>query len=266
VILGRNILVKKALFCLALALAGFQVARAGIVVSPMTQILHPNPAVDGFDHYAVASAYPLAANNFTTDTQDTVRCDGQTSPLFPNWLWDGSPQRGHAENVRAVPGVLALTATDVDGLPQLDVNAFVSCPEGTHPDNKFVQSYRLFKNVPASGKCPITFGAREYIQFGSQIRTWWSLFYTNPGTTFTLEAVVRCVSTGGAVPAGAPVLHKEIWNWEVTANFNTLRATLDLMHAHPLGTTEIPCIAAEDIYLVLQSLVGEIEAARDTMP
>jgi hypothetical protein len=150
--------------------------------------------------------------------------------------------------------VFALQTVGGGGDPvRLDVNCFVSCPDGqTQP---FVQNVRLVKEIPGSGKCPNTFAPRTFFQFGvSGIRTWWTLIYTQPGTTFTLEVTVRCLT-----PNGQPAIHQDIWKWKVVVTFASLRAVIDVLHTNTLGTTEVPCIASEDMFLALRDSVGRIE-------
>ena len=88
----------------------------------------------------------------------------------------------------------------------------------------FVQAYRLIKEVPGSFKCPDVYGIPrfnndgkltpyQYFQFGTGVRTWWSLNFTQPGTRFLLQVVVACqLNTGGVR------IRMESWRWTSTAS------------------------------------------------
>jgi hypothetical protein len=147
----------------------------------------------------------------------------------------------------------------------LDVNCFAIIPFGqTGPC--FVQSYRLTKQVPGSIKCPDVYGQlpSQYYQFGSGVRTWWSLNFTQPGTQFTLEVVAVCragATTGfdpisGQIvvlsPGGEPRIHRDIWTWRVVADVNTMASLIELMHTGAVSTLEVPCILGEDMYDALK--------------
>jgi hypothetical protein len=47
--------------------------------------------------------------------------------------------------------------------------------------------------------------------------------------------------------------------WEVVVSFESLQAVIDVLHQNALGTTEVPCIASEDLY---QALKDSVEAIR----
>jgi hypothetical protein len=242
--------VKKALLSLALAVfsvnAGFAAtAKAGGQQLP--QIPHGT--------ISIAEAYPAFVGTVGTDepcsggdvSANTRFCGGEQ-------VFDKDPVDRPLGNVRAVPGIFALDTVGGGGDPvRLNINCFVSCPEGqTQP---FVQNVRLVKEIPGSGKCPNTFAPRTFFQFGaSGIRTWWTLIYTQPGTTFTLELTVRCLT-----PNGQPAIHQDIWKWKVVVTFESLRAVINVLHTNTLGTTEVPCIASEDMFHALQDSVDRIE-------
>lgn len=163
--------------------------------------------------------------------------------------------RQGASNSRAVPGILCLDTILVSGVPRLDVSKFATCPTGVRP---FIQSYRLTKEVPASKKCPLTYRARVFHQYGTGIRTWWALQFTPPGTVFTLEVTVRCTD-----PRRRKVtLHVDRWTWEVVATLDTLESAIHLMHTDALGTTEVPCIVDEGVYRALIDGVKTLRQAR----
>jgi hypothetical protein len=152
----------------------------------------------------------------------------------------------------------------------LDVNCFAVIPFGqTGPC--FVQSYRLTKQVPGSYKCPDVYGMAhggapyQYFQFGSGVRTWWSLNFTQPGTQFILEvfSVCRAAPVMGYDPAtgqsmlisagGEPRIHNDVWVWRVMADEHTMAWLIELMHAGAVSTLEIPCILGEDMYDALKN-------------
>jgi hypothetical protein len=155
-------------------------------------------------------------------------------------------------NARAVPGVLSLETKVVSGVPRLNVDRFATCPAGSR---LFIQSYRLRKDVPASDKCPGTFESRIYHQFGTGIRTWWTLQFTPPGTVFTLDVTVRCTDSR----TRKVTFHVDRWSWEVVATLETLASVIHLMHTDAIGTTEVPCIVGEDLF---HALIAGVEAIR----
>jgi hypothetical protein len=240
--------VKKALLSLALVVFSVNMAFAATAKAGGTELprFQHGPTEDD-DTFSIAEAYPVEVGPLASD----LPCSG--GDISPNQRFCGAEQTD--VNVEAAPGILALKSTGGDGSPvRLDVNCFVSCPEGqTQP---FVQSYRLIKNVPGSGKCPTTFAPRTFFQFGGGVRTWWTLIYTQPGTTFTLELTVRCLTANGQ-----PTLHIDVWKWEVVVTFQSLRAVIDVLHTNTIGTTEVPCIASEDMYAALEDSVDLIENA-----
>ena len=93
----------------------------------------------------------------------------------------------------------------------------------------------------------------RYFQFGTGVRTWWSLNFTQPGTRFILEVISVCRTTAAAagVPGNAP-LHMDRWIWRVVADVNTLQYVIELMHGGAVSTLEVPCILGEDMYDALK--------------
>jgi hypothetical protein len=196
----------------------------------------------------------------------------------------------------AAPGILSLLRPS--GTFALNANCFAVIPGGQAPPC-FVQAFRLTKQVPGSFKCPDVYGVPhfdskgnlipyQFFQFGSGVRTWWSLNFTQPGTTFILEVVSVCrtapvflidtttglpaVDKNGnkvvLVPGGTPLVHKDVWTWRVVADVNTLATVINLMHGGAVGTLEIPCIIGEDMYDALIKaqvrLAGAIASANLT--
>jgi hypothetical protein len=165
----------------------------------------------------------------------------------------------------AVPGVLSLRRTDQF---RLDANCFVVIPDGQKPPC-FIQGFQLVKEVPGSFKCPDVYGTPHFdkdgnlipyrfFQFGSGVRTWWSLNFTQPGTRFVLSVVSACASADG----GQPRLHRDTWIWRVTASTDTLLQAIELMHGGALSTLEVPCILAEDMYAALQNAALRLKGAQ----
>jgi hypothetical protein len=234
--------------------------------------------------FNLAEAYPCTAAPYTTGSEATS--------ITPLQVFNGTGTNcGNAANNTtnstpgpipgAAPGILCLKrASDVNGnrLLTLDVNCFAVIPSNQVPPC-FVQGYRLIKQVPGSFKCPDVYGLPhfddkgnlipyQYYQFGSGVRTWWSLNFTQPGTQFILEVVSVCrtgpifaMGEGGSVlfdvntgkpiilsPGGTPVLHKDRWIWRVVADTDTLATLINLMHTGAVGTLEVPCILGEDMY------------------
>src|SRR5207253_5576098 len=131
--------------------------------------------------FNLAEAYPCTAGTYTADSGITPlgvftgTCAAQT----------GAPG--------AAPGILCLSRSGT----ALNVNCFAVIPGG-EAGPLFVQAFRLIKQVPGSFKCPDVYGLPhfddkgnllpyQYFQFGTGVRTWWSLNFTQPGTKFILE-------------------------------------------------------------------------------
>jgi hypothetical protein len=203
--------------------------------------------------FNLAEAYPCSMGAYDT-------ASGITSPQLFRGQCPGLPAAG------ASPGILCLQRSGA----ALDVNCFAMIPFGqTGPC--FVQSYRLTKAVPGSYKCPDVYGLAHgslpyrYFQFGSGVRTWWSLNFTQPGTQFTLEVFSVCragpttafdPATGQLKvvdPGGEPRVHDDLWIWRVVADVNTMANLIELMHAGAVSTLEVPCIIGEDMYDALKT-------------
>jgi len=179
-----------------------------------------------------------------------------TLPDFPDLsCWSGESAVPISPDKLAVPGVLCL-ATNNKGY--LDWEAFVSGSNGdTCCADPVVQSVDLKKVSPPSMKCPI-FGGYKVHQFGHKnIRTWWPLAYTMPGTTFTLTLQGMCKNPNKP--------YKETWRWTVVANPDTFNHLIDLFHTNALGELEVPSIVGEDIYAALKECAAHLKDAIDAL-
>lgn len=175
----------------------------------------------------------------------------------------------------AAPGLLCLARKSFS----LDVNCFAVTPTGEF--GCVVQAYRFFKMVPGSFKCPDVYGQPHfmkdssgnlvlqpyiYVQFGSGIRTWWSLNFTQPGTRFLLQVVSACQfiprdSLGNPTGVQRTHLHVDSWRWRVVADEHSLGSIIDLMHGAAVSTLEAPCILGEDMYDALKSAQARLATA-----
>jgi hypothetical protein len=248
--------VKRSLFTLALA------ALAVAAALPASALDTNGIGEFNVDHtpFNLAEAYPCAIGTYETKFGIT---DLQTF-------------HGVCDSTRlttgAAPGILSLKRPKVDSF-FLDVNCFAVCPSGN--TNCVVQAYRLFKQVPGSFKCPDVYGTPhfddkgnlipyQYIQFGTGVRTWWSLNFTQPGTKFLLQVVSasQAPSPGPNTPNGTrTVLHTDSWRWRVVADVTTLGYVIELMHSPAISTLEVPCILGEDMYDALKTARGKLAAA-----
>lgn len=204
--------------------------------------------------FNLAEAYPCTVGSYGSPGIS----DRQT--------WGGSaPSQPLAQS--AAPGILSLRHTDQ---LLLDANAFVVIPPGQSPPCA-IQSYKLTKEVPGSFKCPDVFGEPHfdkdgnlvpyrYYQFGSGVRTWWSLSYTQPGTRFILALVSVCTAVGTKIPQ----IHQDVWIWRVMANPDTLLEVIELMHGGAISTLEVPCIIGEDMYAALRTAAQQLKWAQGT--
>jgi hypothetical protein len=272
--------VKKALLSLAVAGMALSIAHSAsaqnvnnIRVGQQTlrTVFHPSNSNCGFpiSEAYLATELPFPGRNNPTGIPGNP---GQNcGPIQRNFRWRGGDTPELASpNTTAAPGVLSFRervyngsgsfgATNNETRTRIDINAFIVPPAGF--TNCFVQSFRLEKVIPASRKCPVTYQAQTFIQFGNNVRTWWPLTYTQPGTTFTLWLTVVCQRN--VFPFDTDI-HVERWRWLVVVTFESLQAVIDLLHENPIGTSEIPCIAAENMYYALKRSVATLENATFT--
>jgi hypothetical protein len=186
----------------------------------------------------------------------------------------------------ATPGLLCLARSGL----ALDVNCFaVANPTAVPPQFGpcFVQAFTLVKQVPGSFKCPDVYGfphfhkdsngnfvldPYQYFQYGTGIRTWWSLNFTQPGTKFILSVVSVCRTTSSTATTpgkqapptgviGSAYVHKDVWTWRVVASVETLRNLIEVMHGGAVSTLEVPCIIGEDMYDALVKAQGRLADA-----
>jgi hypothetical protein len=264
--------VRKALLSLVAAALALSVAHSAsaqlvpIVGRSVNVMVHPSSGC----YFPLSEAY-LAAEVPFTGLNNPTGIPGNPSQncgaINRNFRWTGANAPDlSSPNTTAAPGVFSLAQRLYNGSgnqgadevrQRIDFTPFARCPEFF--SNAFVQSFRLTKNIPASNKCPSTYQAQTFVQFGSNIRTWWPLTYTEPGTTFTLELMVLCTGTPGGPRAFERDFHIDRWQWMVVVTFESLQAVIDLLHENPIGTSEIPCIAAENMYLALKGTVSKLQ-------
>jgi hypothetical protein len=275
--------VRKALLSLAAAALALSTAhsasaqlvpRAGAI--QLNVFVHPNTG-GGNCFFPLSEAY-LATEvpfpGFNNPTGIPGNPNQNCGPIQRNLRWRGAdvPDLG-SPNTTAAPGVFSLAERIYTGngnngssetRTRFDFSGFATCP--AFFTNAFVQSYRFKKTIPPSNKCPTTYQAQTFYQFGSGIRTWWPLMYTEPGTTFTLELTVLCTGIPGGPRAFERDIHIDRWQWMVVVTFESLQAVIDLLHENPIGTSEIPCIAAENMYRTLKNSARAIEWCLFKMP
>jgi hypothetical protein len=198
--------------------------------------------------YYIAEAYPGSSDPYLGNN----RKDCKGNEIQDNRKWTGAV-RDHdmtvvtqgEDNVTAVPGILNLGA----------VSSFQTVPAWC-VNSPRIQSVRFTKTVPVSLKCPGGYNGKVIRLFGTRnIRTWWNLLYTAPGTSFKLEITSVCEDQ-----FRRPVIYKDIYTWIVTVNFESLRNALRAMRLHPIGFDEIPCVVAFDHFATVIKLLDEIEA------
>jgi hypothetical protein len=229
-----------------LTLAALALAVAAVPAS--AQIL--TGSVPNFDRgtFNLAEAYPCSVGTYAAalNIGDQHVFTGGCLPV--------------ASEPGAAPGTLCLQRSG----NILNVNCFATVPDG-QSGPCFVQAFRLTKEVPGSFKCPDVFGFPtfdkdnklvpfRFFQFGSGVRTWWSLNFTQPGTRFILEVVSVC-RNGPAVDGvpGNAIIHKDTWTWRVVADATTLLYLIELMHGGAVSTLEVPCIIGEDMFDALKT-------------
>jgi hypothetical protein len=248
-----------------LTLAGVTLAAAAAVPAHAltTSIANFNQAT-----YNLAQAYPCTVGTYdpALGIADPRVWNGVCTPAGNN----NTLVPGTTTPPGAAPGVICLARKGL----ALDVNCFaVASTANGQFGPCFVQAYRLIKQVPGSFKCPDVYGLPhfdkdgnllpyQYFQYGTGVRTWWSLNFTQPGTKFILEVVSVCRSSdlSNGVP-GSAVVHKDTWTWRVVANVDTLANLIEVMHGGAVGTLEVPCIIGEDMYDALVSAKNRLRDA-----
>ncbi len=238
---------------------------------------------------AIAAAAP--AHALITDAiPNTTQATFNIAQVYPCTVASYPAALGIAEQVTFCPGTANVPLAG-GGIPGtlclqrkgnvLDVNCFVVTPSGQFGPC-VVQAFRLIKEVPGSFKCPDVFGLPHFddkgnlipfrfFQYGSGVRTWWSLNFTQPGTRFILEVVSVCRDTKQPVddkgnptgPPGNARVHKDTWIWRVVANVDTLDNLIDVMHGSAVSTLEVPCILGEDMFDALKKAVLRLRKAVD---
>jgi hypothetical protein len=270
--------VKKALLSLAVAGVALSIAHEAsaqtinnirVGQQALRTVFHPSNSSCGFPiteaYLATELPFPGFNNPGGIPGNPNVNC----GPVQRNFRWTGanSPNLG-SPNTTAAPGVLSFKERIYNGSgntgasetrTRIDINVFILAPANF--TNCFVQSFRLEKVIPPSRKCPVTYQSQTFVQFGNNVRTWWPLTYTQPGTTFTLWLTVVCQRN--TFPFDTDI-HVERWRWIVVVTFESLQAVIDLLHQNPIGTSEIPCIAAENMYYALKGTVAQLERATFT--
>jgi hypothetical protein len=157
----------------------------------------------------------------------------------------------------AIPGIFALATKQ----GKLDVDLFVS---GNNTEtccaDPVIQNVKLVKISPRSMKCPSIYHGYKLMQNGTDnIRTWWPLAYTMPGTTFDLILEGICLNADKK-PKGK---YLEQWTWTVVANPTTFCHLIDLFHINALGVLEVPSIVGEDTYRALKKCADHLKWAWD---
>jgi hypothetical protein len=244
--------VRKSLLCLAVLGVSATITSPTLALNTDSITTFPHPA------YNLAEAYPCTVGTYADNLGIT-----------PQQLFKGVCTDDRVGPPGAAPGLLCLVRKGLI----LDANCFAMTPQGQYPPC-FVQGFQLTKEVPGSFKCPDVYGVPHfdsdghlipyrYFQFGSGVRTWWSLNFTQPGTRFILDVVSVCRTTPqiDSGPIGTPVLHRDRWIWRVVADVHTLRYVIEVMHGGAVSTLEIPCILSEDMYDALISARQKLEDA-----
>jgi hypothetical protein len=221
--------------------------------------------------YNLAQAYPCAVATYPTLFLGPVGNIATTPTgvgISDLRIWCGAG--GDLLHGTGHPGILALARKG----NFLDVNCFVVKPGPNYECS--VQAYRLIKEVPGSFKCPDVYGLPHfdvdgnlipyrYFQYGTGVRTWWSLNFTQPGTRFVLEVVSVCrtrdLDKDAVVKFGNASVKRDRWIWRVVANTDTLRNLIELMHGGAVSTLEVPCILGEDMYDALIKAQERLDTA-----
>jgi len=230
--------------------------------SALRTVFHPGLCAGVERGFPIAEAYPATAGTYAASPGHAPTA---CLPVQRNNRWcaatDGDNPSG-IPNTTAAPGALSFCTRNVaaagDIRQRIDINRFATMPTGFC--NAFVQSYRLVKTIPQSRKCPGVYQSQQFIQFGTGIRTWWTLIYTSPGTSFCLELTV--VSSRCTFPFDTE-MHVDRWKWTVVVTFESLEYVIDVLHSNSISTSEIPCIAAENMYIALRGSVAAIRTANN---
>jgi hypothetical protein len=129
-------------------------------------------------------------------------------------------------------------------------------PAGTDPA---IQAIRLIKRVPRVDRCPDRYPGAEFTQTGiAEIRTFFPLKYSPPGTVITLEVEFNSMTrTTTPRPVGSGVNR---FNFELVTRPETLSWVVESLHCSPLGVCEVPCLADETVFQTLVTQANTVAA------
>ena len=146
--------------------------------------------------------------------------------------------------ISAVPGVLKI-------VPGENWSNYVTTAE-----DYSLKSVSLRKRHPQFMQCSLLYNdLPDVLQRGTNsIRLWWPLMYASPGTTWTLEVTY-------VVPGSVEQLHVDEWTWHVDTDIPHINLYLDLLHQIPFGTSQVPLLSDELLYVELSSLLDAAEWA-----
>jgi len=134
---------------------------------------------------------------------------------------------------------------------------------GTPGTDPSITAIRLIKTVPRVERCPDKWPGEQFTQTGiAQIRTFFPLKYSPPGTTITLEVEFASM-TRTTVPVAVETRLNR-FNFEVVTRPETLSWLVEALHCTPLGVCEVPCLTDEALFQTLMTQANAVAAnARD---
>jgi hypothetical protein len=207
--------------------------------------LHPDPATTGQTFYPISQAYATGV------VQANAGFSGERRVRTPD----------------VVVGKLDLASKPgAGGSIDLDQQAFATFKAGIehapvvvtvpNPDpTKAHLAPRLTIVVPSSASYLSLYPGLPLVQLEG-IRTHWVVAGNPPGTKFTLDIGVDCISNS----TGAVVRHIDRWTWSVVSDFASLRAVIDLLHSIPVGISGDPPLASETAFQDISARFSQIQA------
>jgi len=235
---------------------GYMYPAAVLVCLGLTSPLSASTITAG--QFAVRSAYCAAGCG--AQWHEGLRAIAQTE----------DPRYG---TVAASPGVLAVDPgnIDLDGNGSLDMTNELwrnYVPAARDGVDYVLRNIVMKKEMGVTNECAVSPDYLKKVVISPQqgapnIRTWWPLMYSNPGTTWTLTIDYTTPQNydpdGPGGPAQLDTRHRIVWKWVLDDDLASVRNLIKVFHQLPFGLCEVPLISNEALYGKLLELWGAVE-------
>ncbi|MGI6296660.1 MAG: hypothetical protein ACOX3G_11290 [Armatimonadota bacterium] len=189
-------------------------------------------------------------------------CDGAGNTVFK-----GLSNQPAQQVVEVVPGILAIDPGGTE--PTRGWSNFVSAGKnpGGPPDNTWTVINVALQQKTPRYTCSIPLEGPLYYRQGSDnIRRWWPLMYTLPGTEWVLTISYKTKMWDDDGPAGPNLpstAHQDVWTWRLETNLDSLQNLIKMFYQIPVGKCKYPLITGKDIYNDLLRRLDRIKSYPD---